>query len=227
MPDGSCANIVLNSVIWSCNAFEPRRRTDRFEFTRPRGALRMSVFEFLLALYAIVAGLGISLLVTSIGQMIEARDRVRLYWVHLCWIALVFVAHVISWFMIWQFHDHSGWTVLEALLLLAAPILLYLISHLAVPDLEDGRVHDMREYYFRHARWSQGLLLGMVVAGALAHLVIEDGYAITGARGMRLAIAAILLPGLFTLNPRVHAAQALLLALTLLLAVSWVSRPIA
>lgn len=186
----------------------------------------MTVFEFLLALYAIVAGLGVSLLVTSIGQMIEARDRVRLYWVHTCWLALVFVAHVISWFMIWQFHEHVGWTVLEALLLLAAPILLYLISHLAVPDLEDGREHDLREYYFRHARWSQGLMLGVVVAGALAHLVIQDGYALTGARGVRVAIAALLVPGLVTLNPRVHAVQAVLLALVLLVAASWVSQPI-
>jgi len=186
----------------------------------------MTVFEFLLALYAIVAGLGISLLVTSIGQMIEARDRVQLYWVHGCWIALVFVAHVISWFSIWSFRDHAGWTVLEALLLLAAPILLYLISHLAVPDLEDDRIHDMREYYFRQARWSQGLMLGVVVAGALIHIVIEDAFALTGVRGARLAIAAILLPGLLTLNPRVHAAQAVLLALALLLAISFVSRPI-
>jgi len=51
----------------------------------------LTVFEFLLALYAIVAGLGVSLLVRSVGQMIEARDRVRLYWVHGCWIALIFV----------------------------------------------------------------------------------------------------------------------------------------
>ena len=99
----------------------------------------MTVFEFLLALYAIVAGLGVSLLVTSVGQLIEARDRVRLYWVHSCWIALTFVGHVVSWFTIWRFHEHSPWTVLQALLLLCVPILLYLISHLAVPDLEDER----------------------------------------------------------------------------------------
>ena len=85
----------------------------------------MTVFEFLLALYAIVAGLGVSLLVTSVGQLIEARDRVRLYWVHSCWIALTFVGHVVSWFTIWRFHEHAPWTVLQALLLLSVPILLY------------------------------------------------------------------------------------------------------
>jgi hypothetical protein len=35
----------------------------------------VSQFEFLLTLYAIVAGLGLSLLVRSIGQMIEAREH--------------------------------------------------------------------------------------------------------------------------------------------------------
>jgi len=38
----------------------------------------MGVFEFLLALYSIVAGLGMAVIVRSVGQIIEARDRVRL-----------------------------------------------------------------------------------------------------------------------------------------------------
>ena len=173
---------------------------------------RVTVFEFLLALYAIVAGLGVSLLVTSVGQMIEARDRVRLYWVHICWIALTFVGHVVSWFTIWRFRDHAPWTVLQALLLLSVPILLYLISHLAVPDLEDDRIHDMRDYYFRHARWTQGLLLGVVVAGALSHILIEGNFDLSGARGVRASLILILLPGIISLNPRLHAAQAVLLS---------------
>jgi hypothetical protein len=186
----------------------------------------VTVFEFLLALYAIVAGLGVSLLVTSVGQMIEARERVRLYWVHSCWIALTFVGHVVSWFTIWSFHEHAPWTVLQALLLLCVPILLYLISHLAVPDLEDDRIHDMRDYYFRHARWTQGLLLGVVFAGALSHIVIENNYDLSGARGVRASIALILLPGIVSLNPRVHAAQAVLLCAAIAIAASYLSRPI-
>lgn len=186
----------------------------------------MTVFEFLLALYAIVAGLGVSLLVTSVGQMIEARDRVRLYWVHICWIALTFVGHVVSWFTIWRFHDHAPWTVLQALLLLSVPILLYLISHLAVPDLEDDRIHDMRDYYFRHARWTQGLLLGVVVAGALSHILIEGNFDLSGGRGVRASLIVILLPGIISLNPRLHAAQAVLLLAVIVIAASYLSQPI-
>ena len=144
----------------------------------------MTVFEFLLALYAIVAGLGVSLLVTSVGQMIEARDRVRLYWVHSCWLALTFVGHVVSWFTIWRFHDHAPWTVLQA------------------------------------------LLLGVVIAGALSHLVIENKLDLSGARGVRAAIVLILLPGIVSLNPRLHAAQAVLLCLAIAIAASYLSQPI-
>jgi cell division protein FtsW (lipid II flippase) len=133
----------------------------------------LSVFEFLLALYAIVAGLGVSLLVRSVGQMIEARDRLRLYWVHTSWIALIFVAHVVSWFSLWRFAEHAPWTVLQALLLLCVPIFLYLISHLAVPELEDGRMHQMKDYYYRHGRWMQGLLLGVLLCGAAAQISRE------------------------------------------------------
>jgi hypothetical protein len=106
------------------------------------------------------------------------------------------------------------------------PILLYLISHLAVPDLEDDRIHDMRDYYFRHARWTQGLLLGVIVAGTLSHFVIDDNYDLSGGRGVRASIALILLPGIVSLNPRVHAAQAVLLCIAIAIAASYLSRPI-
>lgn len=186
----------------------------------------MAVFEFLLALYAIVAGLGVSVLVRSVGQVIEARDRVRLYWVHTSWVAIAFVGQVVSWFALWRYADHAPWTILQALLLLCVPILLYLVSHLAVPELDDERVHDMREYYYRHARWTQGLMLAVLVTGALAHLVIEGRFDLSGARGVRAAMALVVVPGIVSLSPRVHAVQAVLLALVMLVTVSYVARPI-
>ena len=186
----------------------------------------MSVFEFLLTLYAIVAGLGVSLLVRSIGQMIEARDRVRLYWVHSGWIVLTFVGYVVSWFGLWQYADHHPWTVVQALLLLSAPILLYLVSHLAVPELEDDRFHDMRSYYFQHARWLQGLLLAVLVAAVLEDLVIAGRLDFGAGRGVRAAMAVILIPGLFTNRPAVHEVQTALLLLIISLTASFLLQPI-
>jgi hypothetical protein len=186
----------------------------------------VTVFEFLLALYAIVAGLGISLLVRSIGQMIEARDRVRFYWVHSCWVALIFVSHVVSWFALWRYGQAETWSILQALLLLSVPMLLYLISHLAVPELEDERHQDMREYYFTHAHWMQGLLLAVIVAGALAHYFIEGRFDFSGGRGVRAILVLVLIPGIISRRPAVHEAQAVLLLVVMAIAVSYVAKPI-
>jgi hypothetical protein len=70
-------------------------------------------------------------------------------------------------------------------------------------------------------------MLGVVLAGALSHYVVEGRLDVSGARGVRLAVAVVVLPGLVTLNPRVHAAQAVLLVLVMAIAVSYVVRPLA
>lgn len=183
----------------------------------------MGVFEFLLALYSIVAGLGMSVIVRSVGQMIEARDRVRLYWVHSCFILVAFVAQVVSWFSLWRFATHLPWTVADTLFLLSIPLLLYLVSHLVVPELEDGLVHDLREYYYRHARWTHGLLLAVVVISLLGESFILGRIEFSSPQKLRMAFGLVLLPGMMTTNPKVHAAQAALLLVLVATGVSWVS----
>jgi hypothetical protein len=70
------------------------------------------------------------------------------------------------------------------------------------------------------------LLLGVVVAGALSHIMIENRFDLSGGRGVRASLILILLPGIVSLNPRLHAAQAVLLFLVILVAASYVSQPI-
>lgn len=168
----------------------------------------MGVFEFLLALYSIVAGLGMSIVVRSVAQMIEARSRIRLYWVHCVLIAVVFLAQVVSWFSLWQFAGHTPWTVADTLFLLAIPLLLYLVGHLVVPELGDGLLHDMRDYYYRHARWAHGLALTVVVISLVGEVFIQGHFELTPPRIMRILLGAVLLPGALTANPVVHSVQA-------------------
>lgn len=182
----------------------------------------MGVFEFLLALYSIVAGLGMSIVVRSIAQMIEARSRIRLYWVHCVLIAVVFMAQVVSWFSLWQFAGHSPWTVADTLFLLAIPLLLYLVGHLVVPELEDGLLHDMRDYYYRHARWAHGLMLTVVLISLVGEAFILGHFELTPPRILRMALGAVMLPGALTSNPRVHSVQAALMLAVMTAGVSYV-----
>ena len=186
----------------------------------------MAIFEFIVGLYAIIAGLGISLLVQSVGQLIEARDRVRRYWVHTVWIGLIFVAHVSSWFAFWRFASEAAWTARETILVLMTPILLYLVSHLAVPDLEDDRTHDLRAYYFQQHRWMQGLLVAALVVGQLAHFAILGAAPLTAPDYVRMAVVLMLLPGVSTPAPRVHETQALALLALMVGVMFFVAKPI-
>ena len=96
--------------------------------------------------------------------------------------------------------------------MLLVPILLYLVSHPAVPDPRDDRTHDLRVYYYEQHRWMQGLLIA-----ALYGHPGRIQYALLGAMHpaapdyVRIAVVALLLPGIVTDAPEVHTAQAILL----------------
>lgn len=186
----------------------------------------MGIFEFVVGLYAIIAGLGISLLVQSIGQLIEARRRVRLYWVHVVWIGLIFVAHVSSWFSFWRFAGEASWTALEVILVLLVPILLYLVSHLAVPDLEDERSHDLRPYYYEHHRWMQGLMVAALAMTQAGQYAILGTPGMSGPEAVRAAAMVLLIPGILSSRPVVHGVQATLLAVLLVVTMSFIATPI-
>jgi hypothetical protein len=106
------------------------------------------------------------------------------------------------------------------------PILLYLVSHLAVPDLEDERTHDLRQYHYRHSTWMHALMLGVIACGSLGQIYIEGGPDLSGGGLLRLSILAILVPGTLSRRPAVHAAGAILLLAAIGLGITYVSRPV-
>jgi len=186
----------------------------------------MSLFEFLVTLYSIVTGLGLTLLVRSLGQMLESRRKTRLYWVHTCWLAIMLVSYVMVWFQLWSYRHVASWTLLEGLLMLSVPVSLYLVSHLAVPELGDGSVHDMRAYYYDHHRLLQGLLALAVVLSTVAAILILDRWSPEPWLTVRLVALALLVPGIVSRRPQVHAVQVVLLLVLLGFAVTELRRPI-
>ena len=187
----------------------------------------MAPFAFILGLYAVTSGLGLTLLVSSVAKMIEARDRTRRYWVHTCWLAFLFLVNVTSWLSLWAVKDHPTWSIFEALLLLLVPILLYIVSYLAVPDFDDTDNLDLRIHYFRQSGWMQGLLLLAVLSGSVAVRAIEGRWDISLADVLRFAAMVTLLPGIVSRRPAIHATQMIVLMLILVVALLQVAEPIA
>lgn len=182
----------------------------------------MDPFEYFIGLYTIIVGLGIALLVRSVGQMIEGAGRVRVYWVHAVWLVLIFFTHVASWFFLWKYHGIAEWRVLESLLLLLVPICLYLASHLAVPEISEDAPerHDLAAYYFDRGRyrWIQGLVAASILATLLADSLLLETVDTSHSLANRLIALAVIAPGLVSARRSVHGMQAVALILLVVVA---------
>lgn len=98
-------------------------------------------------------------------ERLGLRPLVR---VHTCWLAFLLVVNVTSWLSLWASREHPTWSIFEALLLLLVPILLYIVSYLAVPNFDDADKFDLRIRHFRQSGWMQGLLLLARLSGSIA-----------------------------------------------------------
>lgn len=188
----------------------------------------MSLFEFIAGLYIVIAGLGVTLLVRSIGQMIESRDHVSFYWIHSCWLAFVLLMIVNSWFIAWQYRDVSQWTIGQFLLLVSFPTLLYLAAHVSVPEIAEDATHryDMRDYYFERHRLLLGLLALAVLSNLVSEYLLVDHELLTTDNGLRLAGLGLLIVGVISRRPWVHAAITVAASAIVVWAFGYVGRPI-
>jgi hypothetical protein len=189
----------------------------------------LDLFEFVVGFYVVIAGIGVTLLVKSIGQMIESRDRIRLYWVHSCWLVFVFFAHINSWFTLWAYRDLPSWTVGQLLMLVSVPIFLYLASHVSVPEIVEGSAErfDMRDYFYRR----HAILLGLVALSIVFNLGCEylllESKVFTTGNLLRLATLGMLSIGILLSKPWVHVTIVTLLGALLLFGISFLDNPIA
>jgi hypothetical protein len=111
-------------------------------------------FEHLSVLISIVLGLGMTHLLWSFHRVMEARERVRLYWLSLVWVVLIFIAQVEWWWSSYSFQNKViNWTFFYFLFVLASPVTLYLAAAFALPEIEKGVTYDLKAYYYKTRRW--------------------------------------------------------------------------
>jgi hypothetical protein len=171
----------------------------------------MSETDILLTLYSIVAGLGISKLVQGLGTMIEVRGRIRFYWVHSAWLAVIMAAHVVTIFALIRFSGHAHWTVFNAMLALSMPLLLYLISDLIVPTIEGGQQTDMRVYFDRNRRWFYSLAIALTVTSMSVQVAVEHQFDRGLGGALRLIALMTLTVGLVSRRPFVQSVVVLVM----------------
>jgi cell division protein FtsW (lipid II flippase) len=110
----------------------------------------MDAFSYVSVIFSVVIGLGLSHLLTGISELVKARRRVRFYWVHALWAVLIFLGHIFLWWTMWNLRLLRNWNFFTFLLILAAPVLLYVAASFLIPKVESDARIDLREYFYEH-----------------------------------------------------------------------------
>ena len=104
----------------------------------------MGAFEYLSVLISIILALGMTRVLAGVGEMLQARSRRRIYWVHVIWIVNLFVYLVIAWWIFYRWRDQQPWNFYLFLFVLISPTILYLASLLLFP--REGDVDTPIDY---------------------------------------------------------------------------------
>src|ERR1700676_4078228 len=132
----------------------------------------MDEFGYLAVILSIILGLSVTQLLQGLSQVINGRDRVRIYWPAIGWALLLLVIDVQAWWAMFGYRNRHAWTFLQFAVLLLETIMLYLLAALALPGTFGEATVDLRTNYFRHARWFFGAFLTALLVSLLKSVLI-------------------------------------------------------
>lgn len=107
----------------------------------------MAGFDYIAVIISVIIGLGLSHLLSGTTELFKARKRVKFYWVHFVWILLIFIGHIFLWWTMWNLRLVRNWNFFSFLVLLLAPVLLYVAAALLIPKVDDDSRIDLQEYF--------------------------------------------------------------------------------
>src|SRR6266480_6888339 len=123
--------MVSRVAIVACALRGPRPTAGTHSFTG--NSLTMDPFSYLSVLISIVLALGMTRLLAGVGEMLQARSRRRIYWVHAVWIVNLFLYLVVAWWIFYRWRNQQPWTFFLFLFVLISPTILYLASIVLFP----------------------------------------------------------------------------------------------
>jgi hypothetical protein len=168
----------------------------------------MSTEEYLSVLVSIVIGLGISHVLSGVGNLLVDRARVRFYWVWGVVVALTFLAHVQFWWSTFGLGEGVVGNFFGFLFFLLTPIALFLMAVLTLPDFEEEGEIDLRRHYFDNHRWIFGIGALVPVLSGTRAVVISGDELVHVDRAFEAAFLVWMLVGFLSRSPRVHAVLA-------------------
>jgi hypothetical protein len=147
----------------------------------------MDAFSYLSVLLSIILGLAITQLLQGLGQLLQARERVRWYWPAVLWMAMLLLIYVQSWWAMFGLRNVQAWTFGAFAVVLLQTVLEYLPAALLVPASFGAGEVDMRAHYFAQLRPFFGTMVLLLVVSLLKDLVLTGTFSSAPNVGFHLA----------------------------------------
>lgn len=160
-------------------------------------------YEHVLVVMSIVLGLAVTQLLKGAAQLYRARGRLRPYWLHWAWTALLMVFSLLLWWTYWNYRSITEWTFFRFLLYLSPTVTFYFLSSIAFPDPADGVV-DLKEYFYSNRVGFFGTFAAYAVLAGLSAMLVRNLPVLDLSNVFRVAMVLLMVIGMRTTNARVH-----------------------
>ena len=122
----------------------------------------MDPFSYLSVLISIVLALGMTRVLAGVGEMLQARSRRRIYWVHVVWALNLFIYLVVAWWVFYRWRYQQPWTFFLFVFVLISSTVLYLAALLLFPReaaSADDSINYKTHFYANHRAFFIVLLI--------------------------------------------------------------------
>jgi len=164
----------------------------------------VDAFSYLSVLLSIVLGLAVTQLLSGFAGLVHARRRIAMYWPVPVQMTATLLITVQVWWAMFGMRELRHWTFAGFLIVLAQAIAVYLMAAFITPEIGGDDRIDLRDAYFREARWFFGSILAALAISLAKNLVLAGSFQ----TGLDLAghgvFAAIALAGLISRSDAVH-----------------------
>jgi len=131
----------------------------------------MHAFDYLSVLLSIVLGLGMTQLLSAVARWLELRHETKTYAPAAIWAAFLMVVLVQTWWSMFGMRDKAAWSFLQFCVVLAQPVMLYLLTALVLPGPQ-SKEQDQEAFFNQHRTWFFGLLMALLVSSVSKDVVL-------------------------------------------------------
>jgi hypothetical protein len=173
----------------------------------------MTPFEYVSVLISIILGLGITLVLTGVAELIKRWNTSIHFWPYLIWILLVFVLHLQEWWICYELRSIDSWSLPSFLFVISYPILLFILANLLFPKDWSIEPLNFKDFYFENQTKFFWCTILLIIISVIQNIALS-GYML---KDQVLQFILLLVFSILLIRPTRNTAIHTLLALLMLL----------